>query len=245
MNYYVYELIDPRTVQTFYVGAGSGSNTHKRLLDHLGEAKSGKSTNDDKCTTIRQLIAEGLMPGITVHECVDQTHSTTLEKQLIKQHGMKKDGGILTNRHPGGGGIRGAGRAGNKNGRLPPRPVYQFDLNGMLIRCWPAITQAARGIGVSHTAIINACKGLHSTKTVGGFRWSYNDQQLDPLVKSQPALKRIYKQFDLEGNYIATWATGVDIKRQLGIDNSTILKHLKGKIRHAGGFLWSRELLNP
>lgn len=245
MKHYVYELVDPRTMTTFYIGAGSGATQSKRLRDHIGEAKSGKTANDDKCSIIRQILSEGLKPLLTVHPCVDQTHTATLEKQLIEQFGMKKNGGQLTNRHPGGGGIKGAGRAGNKNGRLPPKPVYQFDLEGNLLKCWPAVTQAAKAIGVSHTAIINCVKGTNSTKTVGGYQWSYSDAPRAPVVKDPRTTKSVYEQYDMEWNLIATYASGSDVTSATGIDVSSILKFLKGNIRHAGGYFWKRTNKNP
>lgn len=238
MEHYVYELVDPRTMTTFYIGAGSGATQSKRLRDHIGEAKSGKTANDDKCSIIRQILSEGLKPLLTVHPCVDQTHTATLEKQLIEQFGMKKNGGQLTNRHPGGGGIKGAGRAGNKNGRLPPKPVYQFDLEGNLLKCWPAVTQAAKAIGVSHTAILNAVSGRHNTKTVGGFQWSYSDTPKAAVTKDIRTVKNVYEQYDMQWKLIATYPTGVAMKKATGVDPSTLYKYFNGVIDHAGGFFW-------
>jgi hypothetical protein len=238
MKHYVYELIDPRNQQPFYVGAGSGATTNKRLQDHIGEAKSGKTANPEKCDVINSILFEGLTPTLTVHPCVDQTHTATTEKQMIKQYGMRKDGGILTNRHPGGGGIKGAGKAGNKNGRLPPKAVYQFATDGTLIKCWPAVTQAAKAMGVSHTAILNACSGKHNTKTVAGYQWSYSDQPKEAVTKDVRTTKNVYEQYDMEWNFIASYPSGVAMKRATGVDPSTLYKYFKGQIYHAGGFHW-------
>lgn len=238
MKHYVYTLIDPRSNDPFYVGAGSGATTNKRLQDHIGEAKSGKTSNHDKCKVINELLTQGLKPLIAVHECIDATHAATTEKEMIKQYGMKKDGGILTNRHPGGGGIKGAGKAGNKNGRLPPKSVYQFDLDGNLIKCWPAVTQAARGIGVSHTAIISACKGVKNTKTVGGYQWSYSDQPLAKVTKDDRAVRTVYEQYDMNDNLIATFESGRQMLTLTGVDPSSVRRFIRGETRHAGGFKW-------
>lgn len=238
MKHYVYTLIDPRTNIPLYVGAGSGSTKIKRLQDHIGEAKSGKTLNHDKCKVINELLAEGLKPEITFYDCIDATHTAAVEKELIKQYGMMKNGGILTNRHPGGGGIKNAGRASNKNGRLPPKNVYQFDLDGNLIKCWPAITQAAKAIGTSHTAIINACKGTNSTKSVGGYQWSYSDQPMQKVVKHDRTIKTVYEQYDMNDNLIATFGSGREMLLATGVEPSSISKFLNGRIRHAGGFRW-------
>lgn len=45
-------------------------------------------------------------------------------------------------------------------------------------------------------------------------------------------------QYDLNGNYIRTWDSSVDIKKELGIDDSTIRKCCKGSKKSCGGFQW-------
>lgn len=239
-NYFVYLVVDPRNNQPFYIGAGSGRKS-KRLGDHINEAKNNSSANTDKTDRINEILAEGLTPTLITHDCVDETHTATMEKQLIAQYGMMKDGGILTNRHPGGGGIKGAGRAGNKNGRLPPKAVYQFDLEGTLLKCWPAVTQAAKGVGVSHPAIVNAINGRNNTKSAGGFQWSYSDVSPGVLTINDKAKKSVYEQYDMDWNLIATYPTGVAAKKATGVDPSSIRLYLIGAISHAGGFYWKKS----
>ena len=43
---------------------------------------------------------------------------------------------------------------------------------------------------------------------------------------------------DMDGNYIRTYDSATDAKRELGIDNSSIIKTCKGKMKSAGGYLW-------
>lgn len=77
-KYYVYRLIDPRTLQTFYVGKGSGN----RALQHTKDArslvgtrkKSPKSLTDDvedevslKIKIIADIIAAGKEVIIVIH----------------------------------------------------------------------------------------------------------------------------------------------------------------------------------
>ena len=49
-KYYVYRLVDPRNMQTFYVGKGSGD----RVFQHAKEAKIGKD-QDEKSEKIAQI----------------------------------------------------------------------------------------------------------------------------------------------------------------------------------------------
>lgn len=48
-------------------------------------------------------------------------------------------------------------------------------------------------------------------------------------------------QCDLEGNVIAVHDSGASASRATGVANSNISKVIKGKLPHAGGFLWRRE----
>lgn len=45
-------------------------------------------------------------------------------------------------------------------------------------------------------------------------------------------------QFSQDGIFLKKWDCIMDIKRELGIDNSSIVKCCKGKLKFAGGFIW-------
>ena len=51
------------------------------------------------------------------------------------------------------------------------RPVYQYSLDGKLVRKWNCIADAVNGICISHGNIIACCLG--NRKTCGGFIWQY------------------------------------------------------------------------
>lgn len=56
-KYYVYRLVDPRNMQTFYVGKGCGD----RVYQHAKEAKIEKDQNEksEKIELIRDILSEG------------------------------------------------------------------------------------------------------------------------------------------------------------------------------------------
>ena len=93
--YYVYELIDPRNNQPFYVGKGTG----RRAKTHLWEIPETRNEHkENKIAAIRQV---GLEPKIkyVVENIADETLAYDIETLIIKQYGRKgydKDG-ILTN----------------------------------------------------------------------------------------------------------------------------------------------------
>jgi len=93
--YYVYELIDPRNNQPFYVGKGKG----RRAKTHLWEIPETRNEyKENKIAAIRQA---GLEPAIkyVVENIDNEKLAYDIETMIIKQYGRKgydKDG-VLTN----------------------------------------------------------------------------------------------------------------------------------------------------
>ena len=93
--YYVYELIDPRNNQPFYVGKGKG----RRAKTHLWEIPETRNVyKENKIAAIRK---EGLEPEIkyVVKNIADEKLAYDIETSIIKQYGRKgyDKNGILTN----------------------------------------------------------------------------------------------------------------------------------------------------
>lgn len=102
----VYELVDPRSNNPFYVGfSGSKrSNGESRPLDHFREATSGKFRNNIKCGIINQIVSEGMKPEIRWVFSSDSSEEALAEEvRLISKYGRIHLGtGILSNLTPGG-----------------------------------------------------------------------------------------------------------------------------------------------
>jgi hypothetical protein len=60
--------------------------------------------------------------------------------------------------------------------RGPKRGVVQETLDGVVVRTWPAIVDAARALGASRTTIGRCCSG--KIKSAGGFRWKYSEEEI-------------------------------------------------------------------
>ncbi len=56
---------------------------------------------------------------------------------------------------------------------------------------------------------------------------------------------RMIKQYDLWGNYVATWSSQNEIERALGIDSDVIGRVLNGRQIQAGGYQWLEEGQSP
>jgi hypothetical protein len=93
--YYVYQLIDPRDGQPFYVGKGQGD----RAKTHLTNV--GKDRNQYKDNKIAAIRSEGLEPQIEyiAENIIDENLAYNIEAQMISHYGRKgyEENGILTN----------------------------------------------------------------------------------------------------------------------------------------------------
>lgn len=61
-------------------------------------------------------------------------------------------------------------------GRVPiwlTKGVLQFSKDGIFLKEYNSLSEAAREIGISHTAILNCCRQKPHCKTAGGFIWRY------------------------------------------------------------------------
>ena len=92
-KWYVYQLIDPRTMLPFYIGKGSG----KRIDAHEKEAARGVCSR--KCKLINELLSSNLN---VIKEKIaffrDEADAYAFEKQEIERIGLDN----LTNIIPGG-----------------------------------------------------------------------------------------------------------------------------------------------
>lgn len=84
-RYYVYELFDPRTDVTFYVGKGCGN----RDRSHFAEARRGEFKNAAKISVIRSMEAECINIGIRrVAENLTEREAYRQERQRIAHYGF-------------------------------------------------------------------------------------------------------------------------------------------------------------
>lgn len=92
-NYYVYQLVDPRTGKPFYIGKGKGN----RISAHEWEARRGSC--HPKCIQIREIEEAGLsVERVIVREFASEDAAYKYEAKLIKNIGRAN----LTNCADGG-----------------------------------------------------------------------------------------------------------------------------------------------
>lgn len=95
LMYYVYQLVDPRNNQPFYVGKGTGNRAHTHLWE------SGFTQNQYKENKIASIRADGYEPIVVyvAENIIDEELAYSIEADLINQYGRKgyDQDGILTN----------------------------------------------------------------------------------------------------------------------------------------------------
>lgn len=109
--------------------------------------------------------------------------------------------------------------------------IYQFDLQGNLIKKWDSICKAELCFG----------KGIkdnlsHKIKTAHGYIWSYNSSF--PGYNKKHGLCVAVIQKSKEGNIIRQWNSFIEIKKELKYPTSNISACCQGKQKSAYGFIW-------
>lgn len=234
-KYYVYQLIDPRNNQTFYVGKGSGDRMYRHVWCIASESKK-KQTNPIKNKVIKQLLEQKLQPEYKVEYFSTEEQAYQHEADLISELGFVKDGtGVLTNMQPGGTGPQ---QPRNK------KPTYQFTKDGTFIQKYPSAEAAAGAVGVTGGLIRGACNSkIRLGMSAGGYLWSYENKF--PGFKNNK--ERQICQYTMSGEYIQTFNTIRRAAQSINsnADPSNITNVCKGKARTAYGFVWAYEGQSP
>lgn len=53
------------------------------------------------------------------------------------------------------------------------KPIYQLDLNNVIIRKWKSSVDAQNNLNISSSHISKCCRNLKGFKSAGGFKWKY------------------------------------------------------------------------
>lgn len=123
------------------------------------------------------------------------------------------------------------------------KSVYQFSLDGELIKQWNGTEEIIKELGFAGSSISNACH--KKINQVYGFIWSFTpdiSEQLRAIKNRKIKIKnRSVLQYTLDDNLIKKWNSIQDAAKCTGIDGSSISKNCRGKKKHTGGFVWKYE----
>jgi len=119
--------------------------------------------------------------------------------------------------------------------------IYQYDLNGNLIKEYKSITEASNITNVNISNICSCCS--NKNKTAGGFFWSF--KKIDKNEIKEKISNKYYKhysrnvyQYDLDCNFIKEYKSIKNAMKETNIHSGNISKCCSGKTKTAGGFKW-------
>lgn len=115
------------------------------------------------------------------------------------------------------------------------KTVYQFDLQGNLIKVWKSVTEASKifSNSAARTAISNCCLG--KTNQSLGYFWSYKPKF---EFKTNSHYSAVAKYND-EGVFLKSYTTLKEAAEDCGLKTSSnIIACIKGKQKRCGGYRW-------
>lgn len=114
------------------------------------------------------------------------------------------------------------------------RPVVQFDKNGVKIKEWINITQAATTLGISNGEITLVCQ--NKRKSAGGFQWCYSEN--NKLVGKLDYKRKSVDKLSLEGCFLQKYENVHIASKESNLSSSGIWNCCNGKYKTCGGFIW-------
>jgi hypothetical protein len=229
-DYYVYIHINLDNDAVFYVGIGQTS-TYKLPYARAFNLKTKERNYSwgDIFYRIKTGISIRILEdNLSLEECKDR------EKYWISFYGrLSKGEGTLTNIAEGG------------DDNKPPTEVLQYSLDGVFIKKWKSVPEISSTLGLHPTALYSVLEKQVSTRSSGGFLWSYFKEnsrfyeKVLPLSTGTTKLQRKVYQFDAKGNFIAEYTSVTQAAKENGIDTSSLFKCIKKQRKMAKGFYWS------
>lgn len=121
------------------------------------------------------------------------------------------------------------------------KPVSQYTREGVYIRTFQSIKEAAKSVGAGEGNITVCCK-KGNQQTAGGFQWRHgsNTRSIEPVSYKPHAEghKIPVAQYSLNGKYLKTYPSFKEAASVIGITSGCISACVNGKQKTAGGFVW-------
>lgn len=117
--------------------------------------------------------------------------------------------------------------------------VYQYNLEGKLIKIWHSLTRAAEDVGGDKTGIQHCC--CAKLKTYKGFIWSYS-----PLIETEYTWRKTnnnivsVEQLDLKGNVLHTYSSITEAAKAVNCNSSAITMACKDLRKIIKGYKWRK-----
>lgn len=241
---YVYRHIRLDKNVPFYIGIGSDEDgKYDRAYN-----KRHRNMFWKKITAFTKYDVEILMDGIKWDYAVEK------EKEFIKLYGRKDLGtGILCNGTDGGDGANNLSKESRDRIIAPQKKkVCKYDKNGMFIKLYDSLSEAAKDVGATAENIGGCAK--FRVLTAKGYIFRYyegHENNVDlstcvinyELVKRRLVSNRKYSkinQYTLGGDYINTFENIAIAARITKIHKASISLCVNGKNKTAYGYIFKR-----
>lgn len=134
-----------------------------------------------------------------------------------------------------------------------PKPLYQFDMSGTLLRSYASIVEASKETGISHSTLRRYAKAL--TREGNGYTvykwslghlWSYSPMiDQEALKRTRHTLRLVYK-FDEDGKVVKRYDGTAIAAKELGMDRNTLSRRLNrlGTVQ-VGAYEYSYSMDRP
>lgn len=126
-----------------------------------------------------------------------------------------------------------------------PRSVDMYSIDGIFIKTFKSIRQAALEINYKDSAIIRVCTGR--IISIKNLIFRYHGHPFDEFDTSRAniTVPVCVDQYDDKWNYINTYNTMKEAQDITGISKVTIGRVIRGKQKMTGGFYWLRHGEQP
>lgn len=125
------------------------------------------------------------------------------------------------------------------------KEVYQYDLEGNLIKKHDSVNQAANEYGYLAGEIGRCCRGDY--KKYKGYLWKFElitDKESLKLSAVSCRDKQSVDQFDLDGQYLATYESISHAAKSTHSSIGSISHVLRGHMHHTNNYIWRYSVDN-
>jgi hypothetical protein len=128
--------------------------------------------------------------------------------------------------------------SGGGNTESFSKSIIQFDCDGNELTRYSSVSEAETSTGICYSQISECCS--NKRKTAGGYIWQYEEGFVSiPKWHFDARQFNEICQFSKDGLLINTFPNAAEAKRATGICDTSIIRCCHGKLRTAGGYLWS------
>lgn len=116
------------------------------------------------------------------------------------------------------------------------KSVYQFDLQGNLLKCWKSISEASRQFPNSNSARVSISEVcLNRRNQAFGYFWSFKNKFELKLNKNFVPVAK----YNDQGKFLESYSSITEAAKLNGIKTSAnIIAAIKGTQKRCGGFRW-------